>query len=258
MVATLQKQKPPRAQRWVTRWKWTTISLVAVALGLLFHFENKNWIMRYILPVLLIGGSYYTFKIYRHRRRIVGEGSEGEALTAKLLDNLHMEDARVLHSVEFFSGDKPRELDHVLITHNALFVIETKYLRGRISGEVLDREWTLHKRARQTRSRYKRTFYNPLKQVATQIYHLRSYMETNLPTRWADECAHIWIQGVVVFSHPQGDASAVISHEHGVVDINGLEQYLKNYRPPSRAHRLSYGLRREIGRFLSGQPVSAN
>jgi hypothetical protein len=256
MVATLQKQKPPRAQRWVTRWKWITISLVTVAIAFAVKFEH--WALRVIIPVLLVGGAYYTFKIYRHRRRIVGEGSEGEALTAKLLDNLNMEDARVLHSVEFFSGEKPRELDHVLITHQCIFVIETKYLRGRISGEPLDREWTLHKRARQTRSRYKRTFYNPLKQVATQIYHLRSHMETNLPTRWADECAQIWIQGVVVFAHPQGDASAVVSHEHGVVDLNGLEQYLKNYRPPSRARRLSYGLRREIGRFLSGQPVSAN
>ncbi|HJT25691.1 MAG TPA: hypothetical protein VJ873_14035, partial [bacterium] len=61
------------------------------------------------------------------------------------------------------------------------------------------------------------------------------------------------IQGVVVFAHPQGDASAVVSHEHGVVDLNNLPQYLTNYRPPSRAHRLSYGLRREIARVLTGQ-----
>ncbi len=117
----------------------------------------------------------------------------------------------------------------------------------------MDREWTLHKRARKTRSRYKRGFYNPLKQVATQIYHLRSHLESHLDERWAHECSQIWIQGVVVFAHPQGDASAVVNHEHGVVDLANLPQYLQNYRPPSRAHRLSYGLRREIARVLTGQ-----
>ena len=250
MVATLQKLQPPRAMRWVIRWKWITISLVVFA-GLLFYFIH-HWTSRFILVPIILGGVYWAFTIYRHRGRIVGQGSEGEALVANVLDNLQM-DARVIHSVQFESGDRARELDHLLITHNTMFVIETKYLRGRIAGEVLDREWTLHKRARQTRSRYKRTFYNPLKQVATQIYHLRSHLEKNLAPRLAQECSQIWIQGVVVFAHAQGDASAVINHEHGVVDINSLPQYLANYRPPSRAHRLSYGLRREISRVLTGQ-----
>ena len=249
MVATLQSQKPPRAQRWVTRWKWITILSIFVALAIAIQFHH--W-AKFILSIAILIFAGWAFTVYRHRRRIVGEGSEGEALVAKVLDNLQM-DGRVLHSVQFESGDKPRELDHLLITHNAMFVIETKYLRGRIAGEPLDREWTLHKRARKTRSRYKRGFYNPLKQVATQIYHLRSHLESNLEERWAHECSQIWIQGVVVFAHPQGDASAVINHEHGVVDINSLPQYLANYRPPSRAHRLSYGLRREISRVLTGQ-----
>lgn len=250
MVATLQKLQPPRAMRWVTRWKWIFISLLALGVGVAIRFEHKA--LRYVLSPVLLVGAYYAFTVFRHRGRIVGQGSEGEALVANVLDNLQM-DARVIHSVQFESGDRARELDHLLITHNTMFVIETKYLRGRIAGEPLDREWTLHKRARQTRSRYKRTFYNPLKQVATQIYHLRSHLEKNLAPRWAQECSQIWIQGVVVFAHPQGDASAVISHEHGVVDINNLPQYLANYRPPSRAHRLSYGLRREISRVLTGQ-----
>jgi hypothetical protein len=250
MVATLQKLQPPRAMRWVTRWKWITIGLLVVGIGILLRFDH--WLLRYVLVPIVFGFCYWAFTVYRHRGRIVGQGSEGEALVANVLDNLQM-DARVIHSVQFESGDRARELDHLLITHNTMFVIETKYLRGRIAGEPLDREWTLHKRARQTRSRYKRTFYNPLKQVATQIYHLRSHLEKNLAPRWAQECSQIWIQGVVVFAHPQGDASAVISHEHGVVDINNLPQYLANYRPPSRAHRLSYGLRREISRVLTGQ-----
>jgi hypothetical protein len=250
MVATLQELQPPRAMRWVTRWRWITGLLFALGVTVLFFLEH--WTRWVIAPIILVAGAW-AFTVAQHRSRIVGEGSEGEALTAKALDALQMENARVLHSVQFESGDKPREIDHLLITPGALFVIETKYLRGRIAGDVQDREWTLHKRARKTRSRYKRGFYNPLKQVATQIYHLRSHLESHLADRWAHECSQIWIQGVVVFSHPQGDASAVVSHEHGVVDLNNLPQYLTNYRPPSRAHRLSYGLRREIARVLTGQ-----
>jgi len=250
MVATLQKLAPPRAMRWVTRWKWITIVLLALSIGVAIRLEHWS---RFIIVPIILGFCYWAFTIFRHRGRIVGQGSEGEALVAGVLDNLHDMDARVLHSVQFESGDRARELDHLMITHNCMFVIETKYLRGRIAGAVLDREWTLHKRARQTRSRYKRGFYNPLKQVATQIYHLRLHLESNLAPRWAQECSQIWIQGVVVFAHPQGDDSAVINHEHGVVDLPSLPQYLKNYRPPSRAHRLSYGLRREIARVLTGQ-----
>lgn len=250
MVATLRALKPPRAMRWVTRWKWISLLLASAAMAAFLGI--KPWYLAVALGAGLMFVAWFSFTIYRHRRRIVGEGSEGEALVAQVLDHLQM-DARVLHSIQFESGDKPREIDHLLITHHALFVIETKYLRGRIAGDVMDREWTLHKRARKTRSRYKRGFYNPLKQVATQIYHLRSHLESNLAPRWAQECTHIWIQGVVVFAHPQGDASAVVSHEQGVVDLSSLPQYLANYRPPSRAQRLSYGLRREIARVLTGQ-----
>jgi hypothetical protein len=250
MVATLQLQKPPRAMRWVMYWRWITAAFFAAAVAAVYF--APHWSLKVLGGLAMMVGCIWAYGVARHRGRIVGEGSEGEALVAKVLDGLEME-GRVLHSVQFESGDKPRELDHLLITHNAMFVVETKYLRGRIAGEVLDREWTLHKRARKTRSRYKRGFYNPLKQVATQIYHLRSHLESNLEPRWAQECSRIWIQGVVCFAHPQGDASAVINHEHGVLDISGLAQYLANYRPPSRAGRLSYGLRREITRVLTGQ-----
>jgi hypothetical protein len=247
MVATLRKLHPPRALRWVIRYRWYGIGLIAVAL--LIGLLVPRWWM-WLFSITMIGFGVWSLFVAQHRSRIVGEGSEGEALTAKVLDNMQM-DARVLHSVQFESGDKTRELDHVLITHSALFVIETKYLRGRIAGAPDDREWTLHKRARKTRSRYKRAFYNPLKQVATQIYHLRSHLELNLDPRWADECRHIWIQGVVVFSHPQGDASSVVNHQLGVVQLENLQDFLRNYRPPSRAGRLSYGLRREISRILA-------
>src|ERR1039458_3890103 len=192
--------------RWVTRWKWITIGLLAVGIGVAVRFPH--WSTRWILAPIVLGFCYWAFTVFRHRGRIVGQGAEGEALVAKVLDNLPM-DARVIHSVQFESGDRARELDHLLITHNTMFVIETKYLRGRIAGEQLDREWTLHKRAHKTRSRYKRGFYNPLKQVATQIYHLRAHLESNLAPRWAQECSQIWIQGVVVFAHPQGDASEI-------------------------------------------------
>lgn len=247
MVATLRKLRPPRALRWVIRYRWIGVGLLAIAVaGATMIHHWAIWLL--ILPAAV--GGIYSLVVAQHRSRIVGEGSEGEALTAKVLDNMQM-DAKVLHSVQFESGDKTRELDHVLITHSCLFVIETKYLRGRIAGAVDDREWTLHKRARKTRSRYKRGFYNPLKQVATQIYHLRSHLENELDPRWADECRHIWIQGVVVFAHPQGDASAVVNHQHGVVQLENLQDYLRNYRPPSRAGRLSYGLRREMSRILA-------
>ncbi len=54
MVATLQKLQPPRAMRWVTRWKWITIVLVAVAVGVAIHFEH--WALRFVLAADLFRG----------------------------------------------------------------------------------------------------------------------------------------------------------------------------------------------------------
>jgi len=248
MVATIQGLRPPRAVRWVERWR--LVSLSSFLLALLAGYFLWPWGL--ILSAGFIALGIWSGGVAIHRGRIVGEGSEGEAMTARVLDALPM-DARVLHSVQFHSGERTREIDHLLITHSALFVIETKYLRGRVSGGVEDREWTLHKRARKTRSRYKRGFYNPLKQVATQIYHVRKILEEKLPRRWSQECNHIWIQGVVVFAHPQCDASDVKNLGNGVVTLDDLPNYLRNYRAPSRASRLSYGLRREISRVLTGK-----
>ncbi len=253
MVATIQSLRPPRAIRWVERWRLLSYGSVLLAVGSVYAGLKWGFFWWSLIPAAgFIWLGVWSGGVAIHRGRIVGEGSEGEAMTAKVLDNLPM-DARVLHSVQFDSGERTRELDHVLITHSALFVIETKYLRGRIIGQVEDREWTLHKRARKTRSRYKRGFYNPLKQVATQIYHLRKILEERLPQRWAHECSQIWIQGVVVFAHPQCDASEVKSFANGVVTLDDLPNYLRNYRPPSRAARLSYGLRREISQALTGK-----
>lgn len=235
--------------RWVLRWRlWAVLSFLSAAAAGYFL-----WPWGLFLTLLLGLFGVWCTAVALHRGRIVGEGSEGEALVAKVLESLPL-NARVLHSVQFKSGDRIREVDHILITPYALFCIETKYLRGKISGGAEEREWTLHKRARKTRSRYKRTFYNPLKQVATQIYHVRHYLEMHLPKRWAEECSRIWIQGVVVFAHPQGDASQVTDAKLGVLSLDQLGDYLKNYQPPPRAHRLSYGLRREIAKALGGKP----
>src|SRR5258708_29739253 len=102
MVATLQKLQPPRAMRWVTRWKWITIVLLALGIGIAIRFEHL--LVRLVLVPIILGFCYWAFTVFRHRGRIVGQGAEGEALVANVLDNLHDMDARVLHSVQFESG----------------------------------------------------------------------------------------------------------------------------------------------------------
>jgi len=93
--------------RWVNLWKWVTVGFIfaAVVCGVFIRPGGRPWGL--IGTAIFLGFGYKSFGIYRHRGRIVGEGSEGEALVAKVLDNLQM-DARVLHSVHFDSGDRAR------------------------------------------------------------------------------------------------------------------------------------------------------
>lgn len=99
----------------------------------------------------------------RRVRRVVGETVEGEKY--------------VIHDLILDKGNgKTAQIDHIVINSRGVFVIETKNLSGNIYGSENHGQWTQVL----ANGRVKNKLYNPLKQNATHVYHVRRLLG-NLP-----------------------------------------------------------------------------
>ena len=67
---------------------------------------------------------------------------------------------------------KTSQTDHIVINSNGVFVIETKNYSGRIYGNDTQKEWTQVLNY----GKVKNKFYNPVKQNASHIYHLKEFL----------------------------------------------------------------------------------
>ena len=109
-------------------------------------------------------------------------------------------------------GNATSQIDNVLITPKAIFVIEAKNYKGRIFGSINQEQWTMtskttktykNKRGKTYQKSYinKYQFYNPIKQNETHIKALQQHIKTNIP-----------FYNLVVFGQ-ESDLSALDSNE---------------------------------------------
>lgn len=109
------------------------------------------------------------------------------------------------------SNGKTSQIDHILISRNGVFVIETKNYSGMIFGDESKIYWTQVLKY----GKVKNQFYNPVKQNATHIYRLKEITGTTLP-----------LISVVVFI--QGNTSNVFSPK--VFTIAEMNKYIDELR----------------------------
>lgn len=102
------------------------------------------------------------------------KGYEGEIRIAIELKKISScKDCRVLRNVYIpTKNGKTSEIDLILITPNGIFVIESKNYTGVIYGSNEDYRWTCV-----SRSRKHYQLYNPKKQNATHIKHLKYFLD---------------------------------------------------------------------------------
>jgi len=108
-----------------------------------------------------------------------------------------------LRDAMFGEGDESSQIDNVLISSKAIYVIEVKYYKGWIFGNDKNKQWkqTIKYFNRRTNSRgktyykthiAKTSFYNPVSQNKTHIKRLKSNIEiTAMPP----------VYNIVVFSN---------------------------------------------------------
>ena len=89
-------------------------------------------------------------------------------------------------------GSSTSQIDNVLITSKAIFVIEAKNYKGRIFGSIHQDQWTMtskptktykNKRGKTYQKSYvnKYQFYNPIKQNKTHIKAIQQNIQTQIP-----------------------------------------------------------------------------
>ena len=136
----------------------------------------------------------------------------GEARVADSIRGLDLPLYHLINNVTIPTSNGTTQIDHILITDAAVFVIETKHYRGWIFGGPNHKQWT------QTIYRRKSKFQNPSFQNYRHIEALREFFKLSSEA----------FVNLVVFS---GDATFKTDLGKNVILLKDLHPYLRAFRP---------------------------
>lgn len=161
---------------------WSALTIVCFILFLPTHGLT-------FIPFIICGficGKYA--RPYKARKI----GLKGETRTREIFEKLS-DDYTVISNMNINLDGKTTVLDHMVIGPNGVFVIKTKNVNGKIVGAEDDSELIQHKVGRKG-GRYKKNFYNPIKQLNSNVFKLSKLLKNyNLDSR---------VQGIVYFTNP--------------------------------------------------------
>ena len=103
------------------------------------------------------------------------KGRYGEKMVMKTLKNLDSKEYTIFHDLYVPTKKGTSQIDHVVISHKGIFVLETKNYTGWIFGNENSQNWTqvIYKR--------KEKFYNPIWQNFGHIQALKEYLGEATP-----------------------------------------------------------------------------
>ncbi|MCM1040831.1 MAG: NERD domain-containing protein [Bacteroides sp.] len=129
-----------------------------------------------LILVLILVISLVVVHTFKCRTLVWSKGKVGERRVAAILRQLPKEDYFVFNDliVKFRNG-RSSQIDHVVVSRFAIFVIETKNYKGWIFGHENSEYWT------QNIYGHKYRFYNPVKQNAGHIRALREVFDSSKP-----------------------------------------------------------------------------
>jgi len=141
-----------------------------------------------------------------HRRELAAEavnlraGERGEqALAARFADQL-ADDHLIINDLDLRIAHERFQIDHLILAPSGIWIVESKYWAGTLSGDVSDHQW-LQRRPHRPAVRVK----SPVLQVRRQRDMFVSLFNTGLP----DDA----VRALAVFTHPH--VALEISRNHG-------------------------------------------
>lgn len=157
------------------------VIVCSVIVGVLLYRNKKYKETAYYQ---ITGNSYSSVKY--------DKGKHGEYLIYKRLRKFEDIGGKFLFNIYIpKSNGDTTEIDLLLICSKGLFVIESKNYGGWIFGNEANRNWTQTFPKGRGRS-HKERFYNPIRQNASHVRHLRNLIGGDTPMRsiivFSDEC----------------------------------------------------------------------
>lgn len=167
--------------------------------------------LEYILLIVGVIVVFLFLCIKRWSNSAEGRGALGEEKVSKILGETIEGEKYVYNDYRFRDGDITIQIDHLLVNHCGIFVIETKNYSGVIYGNETSHQWTQVLAG----GNVKNKLYNPVKQNASHIYHLKEFLPYGVP-----------IISVVVFV--QNNTEKIECDN--VVPLAYLAKYLNSFR----------------------------
>ena len=176
VVASLLLQVPPLADAWRTgRWGRT------------------NWAARLAGAALLVAGGVG----YRWRLREIAEearnlegGQRGEHRLADRLAEQLADNHLILNDLDLRIAHERFQIDHLVLAPSGIYVLESKYWAGTLSGDVHDHQWSQTAAGRTPR---------PVKSPVAQVLRQRRMFVSLFPNALDEEHIHAY----AVFTHPR-------------------------------------------------------
>ncbi|WP_353894593.1 nuclease-related domain-containing protein [Proteinivorax hydrogeniformans] len=170
----------------------------------------------YVLSVIPIIFSVYQF----NKGLFLNHGIRGEKVVLKKLKKLP-NDYIVYNDITINNNGDKAQIDHLVIGPKGVFCIETKNMKGDISGREEDHNWVQRKTGKKG-GVYFQKFFNPCKQNGRHVYKLKGYLNRN-------RLSHVWVQSVVVFIKKRSSKLDVDSNTPVLKDED-LLKFIHNYK----------------------------
>lgn len=152
-----------------------------------------------IILIMIVVPALVAFRGKKARKTSLEQGREGEEEVRLTLERSGQ--PGIFDNFMLVENGRSRQIDHIVVNSNGVFVIETKNLSGQIYGEEDWQEWT------QVLSygKVKNKFYNPVKQNLTHVRCVQKLLPKGVPV-WSlivfvqNNTAFIRSRGVVALS----------------------------------------------------------
>ncbi len=169
-------------------WGATLAILLWGVNSLILHRGVGGAIAAAFVLVLAIGHELHLREIAVESLHIEG-GRRGEQKMADLLAERLADDHVILNDLELRVAHERSQIDHLVIAPSGIYVIESKYWAGTLSGDVRDTQWTQKKSNGRTLS---------VKSPVQQCERQRRMFITLLASTVPEDRIH----ALAVFTHP--------------------------------------------------------
>lgn len=191
---------------------------LTIAMGILsiivYIFTRNIYITIFIVVICFIISSKFTGKT-----KIYGYGIKGELAIAKELSKLN--DKYLIYNDIVIGGkEKGAQIDHLVLSPYGIFCIETKNMRGTITGKEEDNNWIQRKTGKNGKI-FEKEFYNPCKQSGGHVNALKNML---VHGNFHD----IKVYSVVVFNHNFDTKLDINTKTTTVIELDKLINFVQS------------------------------